>query len=443
MLLDGRAEVIRLLHLKLRQAPNRAAQHVLDLRHHVVAAAHPVGFHVRVGHHRAVAVHGQGHHHNPVVRHLLARPQLFHFNRAALVLVNHHLAGGHGLAQPGLLLVQFQRVTVVQNKDAVGGVAHGQRHLLVRLLVQGFTVHRSEIERFGERDHRLQLVLVAVAARVDGGRGVGNHVRAAPHQVVDDAVDFALVARDRAGAEDDRVAFVHLQAAVFAPRHLAEGGVGFALAPRQQHHQLLGRVVAHFVHRNQRFAREPHVFHLPRQVQGLLHTAAHDDDLAAELMGDQNRLLHPVQVATKGGDEHPAPRPGHQRPQALGHRAFTQAPARRGGIGGVADQQQHTLLPQLDQPRHVGQLPVHRREIELKVGRKQHNPVLGADGQGARLGDGVRHAHKFHFQVARRHLGAGLHFHHLGHRPLPAVVQAQFNQGQCELGAVDRATNVR
>ena len=90
-------------------------------------------------------------------------------------------------------------------------------------------VDRDEVLRLGQVEHQLQLFLAGVAGDVRALDGVVVDVGAGLEQVVDRARDVLLVARDRARADDDRVAGLDLHEAVVAVGHPRQAGHRLAL----------------------------------------------------------------------------------------------------------------------------------------------------------------------------------------------------------------------
>jgi hypothetical protein len=60
-------------------------------------------------------------------------------------------------------------------------------------------VHRDEVARLDEGEHQLQLLLAAVPGDVHVLDPLVDHLGAASREVVDDAADRFLVARNRSG----------------------------------------------------------------------------------------------------------------------------------------------------------------------------------------------------------------------------------------------------
>ena len=100
-------------------------------------------------------------------------------------------------------------------------------------------VHRDEVLGPGQVEHQLELLLAGVAGNVGALDVVVEDVGADLEQVVDRAPDDLLVARDRAGADDDRVTRLDLDPAVVAVGHARQAGHGLALGAGGGDHQLV------------------------------------------------------------------------------------------------------------------------------------------------------------------------------------------------------------
>lgn len=92
-----------------------------------------------------------------------------------------------------------------------------------------FAVNRDEELRFGELHHEPQFLTAGVAGNVNVRHAVIDHLRAFLIKLVDHAGHTDLVARNRGGGDDDRVAFADVQA-VRRRRHAKQPAHGLALA---------------------------------------------------------------------------------------------------------------------------------------------------------------------------------------------------------------------
>ena len=95
----------------------------------------------------------------------------------------------------------------------------GDEGIFAQVLI--FAVHRQDEFGLGQRHHQLLLVLAGVAGDVHVVHLLINDLRAQLHQLVDDAVDKLLVARDGARRDDDKVVWRDLDLTVLAHRHAA------------------------------------------------------------------------------------------------------------------------------------------------------------------------------------------------------------------------------
>ena len=93
--------------------------------------------------------------------------------------------------------------------------------------------------RLRQVEHQLDLLLIAVAGGVDRGVGGRDDGAADAVEAVDDLVDRALVAGDRRGGEDHRVARVQLDRLVVAVGHAAQRRQRLALGPGEDDRDLL------------------------------------------------------------------------------------------------------------------------------------------------------------------------------------------------------------
>ena len=114
--------------------------------------------------------------------------------------------------------------------------AHGLRQLGVQAQALEVAVERHHVARLDEVQHQLDLLGVAVPGGVHGRVARGDHVAADVVEPVDRLVHRALVAGDRRGGEDDRVAAVQLHLAVVAVGHPPQRRQRLALGAGRDDH---------------------------------------------------------------------------------------------------------------------------------------------------------------------------------------------------------------
>ena len=221
--------------------------------------------------------------------------------------------------------------------------------------------------RLGQPEHQLELFLAGVARDVGALDRVVEDVGAGLEQVVDRPADVFLVARDRAGADDHRVAGLDLDEAVVAVGHPGQAGHRLALGAGRADDQLVGRDVVDLVlgHDLRRVVLE--VAEVGGDPEVLLHRAADDGHLAVERGGGVEDLLDAGDVAGEGGHDDPAVERLHDLAERLADRPLGRRVARVLGPGRVRQEADHALLAEPGQDVEVGQLAVDRRVVELEV----------------------------------------------------------------------------
>src|SRR5699024_2126678 len=221
--------------------------------------------------------------------------------------------------------------------------APGQLGVGVQVL--GLAVHRHDVLGAHDVVAVHELTGAGVPGDVHLGVALVDDVGAEIGELVDDPVDGVLVAGDQRAGHQHRVALADLDLVVAVGharerRHrlaLRAGAdqrdlvIGHRLDLAEVDHQPLGDVQV------AQIAGDLHVAH---------HRAAHEGDLAAVGVGGVEHLLDAVHVAGEAGDDDPPRRGGEhlidrgvQVP--LGHRE-----ARDLGVGGVGEEEVHTLLAQ-------------------------------------------------------------------------------------------------
>ena len=161
-----------------------------------------------------------------------------------------------------------------------------------------------------------------------------------------------------------------------------------------------------------------------------------------EVLAAVHHRLDAVHVAGEHGDDHPAVRLLEQLVEGGCHLLFGHGVARALGVGGIAQQRQHALLPQLGQPAQVDGRAVHGGVVHLEVAGVNDGAHRGFDRQGAGPRDGVVHVDEFHGKAARLDdVALGDHVQR-GHVLQPVLLQLVLAQRQGQLRAVDRRGQV-
>ncbi len=253
-------------------------------------------------------------------------------------------------------------------------------------------VDRDEVTRLGQVEHQLQLFLAGVAGDVRAPDGVVEDVGADLEEVVDGPCDHLLVARDGAGADDDRVARHDLDEAMVAVGHprearhrlaLGAGGGDDQLAVGDVLDAVLGDELARVVLEVAQVGRDAHV---------LLHRAADDRHLAVERRRGVEDLLDARDVAGERGHDDAALERLHDVAEGLADGPLGRRVARVLGARRVGQEAQDALLAELGQLVEVGQLAVDRRVVELEVAGVDDEAERRAQGDAHGVGDGVADA---------------------------------------------------
>ena len=134
-------------------------------------------------------------------------------------------------------------------------------------------------------------------------RGI-DHVGAEVIDAVDRLVHGAFVAGDRGGGEDHRVPFVQRDVGVVEVGHAAQGDRGSPWLPVEMTTEsMVGSPRSPWV--RPAAVGDVDVAELAADIHVLAHRAAHQRDLAAELRGGVDHLLHAVDVRGEAGDHDP------------------------------------------------------------------------------------------------------------------------------------------
>src|SRR6266511_5019635 len=298
--------------------------------------------------------------------------------------VHEDIAGRDRLPAPGRPVgVDLDGLAVLDDENVLREDARLDRQAAVLDRHPKLAVDRDEVPGLGAPEHEFELFLACVAGHVSSLDRVVEHVRACLEQVVDRAADVLLVAGDRAGADDHRVARLDLDEPVVAVGHPGEAGHWLALAAGRCDDELLGGDLADLVLADDLTCRVFQVAEIAGDPEVLLHRPADDGYLAIERRGGVQDLLDARDVARERGDDNPPVDRFHDLAEGIADGPLRRGIARVLGAGGVGQQADDALRTQPGQNREVGQLAVHGCVVELEV--------AGVDNRAHRRPQGKSH----------------------------------------------------
>ena len=219
--------------------------------------------------------------------------------------------------------------------------------------------------------------------------------------------------------------------------HPGEGGHGLALAAGgDDAHLVLGQALD-VVDVHQHPFGDVHIAQLGGDPQGVFHAPAGDGHLPAVFGGHGDHLLDTVHVGGEGGDDDPLVAAPEEGVEGGPHAPLALGVARPLHVGGVAQQGQHPLLPQLAQPGQVDHAPLDGGGVDLEVAGVDDGADGGLDGEGHGVGDGVVDVDELHGEFARLDHLAGLAGDELGLVQEPVLLQLELHQARGHAGGVD------
>ena len=159
--------------------------------------------------------------------------------------------------------------------------------------------------------------------------------------------------------------------------------------------------------------------------------------LPAVLGGHGDHLLDAVHIGGKGGDDDALVTAPEEGVKGGAHAPLALGVAGALHVGGVAQQGQDPLLPQLAQPGQIDHAALDGGGVDLEVAGVDHGADGALDGEGHGVGDGVVDVDELHRELARLHHLAGLAGDELGLVQEPVLLQLQLHQTGGHAGGVD------
>ena len=209
------------------------------------------------------------------------------------------------------------------------------------------TVHRDEVVRLCQCEHHLQLLLTRMAGDVQRCVAVIDDLRALLEQLVDDAADRDLVARNGRGRDDDTVACVYRDLLVLGERHAVQCRHRLALTAGADDDGLAARQTADLRHVHHDAVRNVHIAELRCHAHNIFHAAAGDADLALILCRHVDDLLQAVDIGREGRDNDALIAVFEQLVKAVDHARLRGTVAGPLHVRGVRQQCEHALVAEL------------------------------------------------------------------------------------------------
>ena len=368
---------------------------------------------------------------------MLAVPQHHAAHIAHAIAVHEYLPRGDGAVDLGGVLGELHDLADVADEDMPGVHAHLAGQLGVGFEMALLPVDGNEEPGLDQGVDDFQLLLAGVARDVEGAAALVDDLGVLPVELVDDAADGVLVARDGRGRDDDPVPGANFHLPVGVEGHAGQGGHGLALtAGGDDAHLIVGQALD-VVDIHQHPVGDAHITQFHRHLHSVLHAPAGDGDFPPVLGGHGDDLLNAVHIGGEGGDDDAALAPPEQGVEGGAHAALALGKAGALHIGGVAQQGQHALLSQLSQAGEVGHPTLDGGGVDLEIAGVNHRADGGLDGEGHRVGNGVVDMNELHAELAGLDHLARLAGDELGLVGEVVFLQLQAHQSRRHAGGVD------
>jgi hypothetical protein len=224
---------------------------------------------------------------------------------------------------------------------------------------------------------------------------------------------------------------------VIVDRGAAERAHGLALRAADEHHQLLGRVVAHLSGLDDETLRDVDVAQVLRNLGTLHHGAADDGDLAAVRARQFHRNADAVDGGREAGEEQLLFGPREDLVEAGNDGALAGRVAGAVDVGRVLQERQHAALAVLGKGVQVKGLVVEWRQVDLEVAGVDDDAHGSFDGQRHAIDQRVRYVDRLDGERADGEFFLGRDFDQLDFVEQLVLFKLALNIGQRELSGVD------
>ena len=216
-----------------------------------------------------------------------------------------------------------------------------------------------------------------------------------------------------------------------------------ALRAADHHADLVRRQVANLRGMNQQSLGNVDVAKVLRDLGRLHHRAAHQRHLAAVLKGHLQRQLDAMDRRREARDKQPLFGAGENLLEAGANGAFTGRVALALDIGRVLEERQHTFFAVFGEGVQIEEPVVGRRRVDLEVSGVDQDAERRVNGQRHAIHQAVRDLNRTNGEGADLEAVTGANLVEHGVVQQRVFFELAFDQGQRELGAIDRNVELR
>ena len=224
---------------------------------------------------------------------------------------------------------------------------------------------------------------------MDLGIALMHDARTESHELIDDAIDGVLIARDQGGREDHGVAGLQHDAAVLAVSHARQRRHGLALGSGSHQDALVRRQGGDVLGVDEHAVGDPEIAALGRNAHIAHHRTAHQGHTAPVERRSIEYLLDAVNMTGEGGHDDLLVRLGEDVVEHRADLVLMTDHAGHLGVGGVHAEQVHALIAEPREGPQIGDAPVDGQRVDLEITGDQYIAGVGSDHGRHRIGDGV------------------------------------------------------
>src|SRR5712692_5873780 len=295
--------------------------------------------------------------------------------------VDENSADSDGRSFPRAMSGQFQHIAILQDKTILRGHADILREPPVFYQMTVFTMNGNEVAGPGQLKHRFKFFLAGMARHVNLRNLLIMNFRAAAVEMIDEVGNRFFVAGNKFGRENDRVSRLDLNGFVVVQRDPVKHRQRFPLASCGQESQLAGRQIVPTFVLGHKVSRQVQISQLGSDLAVSDHAATTENYAPAAALRNIDDLLNPRNTGRKRRNQNLACALLNDLLEISSNFPFRGRIARPFHVGGIREQQEHSLFAVGGKALKIEHLAFHGRVVDFEVTGMDHCSDWGLDSQ--------------------------------------------------------------